>query len=150
MVNPFGWLLFSSHCRYCFFSENEKAHTGHAINSGDTRGIFFSCCKFESQEEDQSTENIQRIFGEAGNIKNICIRDPRAVRELQKYIIAEKLLSVKRFQGFLHVAAMTGEILNLGLLKAEERFFKNSVCEWTCTRIQPPAGELCSCQAVEA
>ncbi|XP_058201416.1 uncharacterized protein LOC131316153 isoform X3 [Rhododendron vialii] len=104
----------------------------------------------ENLPEDQSTENIQRIFGEAGNIKNICIRDPRAVRELQKYIIAEKLLSVKRFQGFLHVAAMTGEILNLGLLKAEERFFKNSVCEWTCTRIQPPAGELCSCQAVEA
>ncbi|KAI8552175.1 hypothetical protein RHMOL_Rhmol06G0245300 [Rhododendron molle] len=42
---------------------------------------------------------------------------------------------MQKFQGFLRTAAMTG------LLKAEQRSFKNSVCEWTCTRIQPPTGD---------
>ncbi|KAI8568298.1 hypothetical protein RHMOL_Rhmol02G0187300 [Rhododendron molle] len=49
----------------------------------------------ENLPEDQSTENIQRIFGEAGNIKNICIHNPHAAREPQKRTIAEKLLSGK-------------------------------------------------------
>ncbi|XP_058201203.1 la-related protein 6A isoform X2 [Rhododendron vialii] len=49
----------------------------------------------ENLPEDQSTENIQRIFGEAGNIKNICIHDPHAAREPQKRTKAEKLLSGK-------------------------------------------------------
>ncbi|XP_028115660.1 la-related protein 6A [Camellia sinensis] len=52
----------------------------------------------ENLPEDHSTENIQRIFGEAGNIKNICIRDPHVIIEPKKRTIAEKLLS-----GKLHV-----------------------------------------------
>ncbi|KAE9452511.1 hypothetical protein C3L33_15585, partial [Rhododendron williamsianum] len=95
--------------------------------------FLFCTVLVENLPEDQSTENIQSIFGEAGNIKNICIRDPHAARELQKRTIVEKLLSVKvmcqvllpfddvspldrhqafyclpKFQGFLHAAAMTG------------------------------------------
>ncbi|KAE9452446.1 hypothetical protein C3L33_15653, partial [Rhododendron williamsianum] len=49
----------------------------------------------ENLPEDQSTENFQRIFGKAGNIKNICIHDPHAAREPQKLTIVEKLLSCK-------------------------------------------------------
>lgn len=49
----------------------------------------------ENLPEDHSTENIKRIFGEAGNIKNICVRDLHAAREPQKRTIAEKLLSGK-------------------------------------------------------
>ncbi|KAF5944800.1 hypothetical protein HYC85_018877 [Camellia sinensis] len=49
----------------------------------------------ENLPEDHSTENIQRIFGEAGNIKNICIRDPHVIIEPKKRTIAEKLLSGK-------------------------------------------------------
>ncbi|KAK3038747.1 hypothetical protein RJ639_028354 [Escallonia herrerae] len=49
----------------------------------------------ENLPEDHSTENIRKIFGEAGNIKNICIRDPDAVRQSRKGTTEEKLLSGK-------------------------------------------------------
>ncbi|KAL3522693.1 hypothetical protein ACH5RR_015527 [Cinchona calisaya] len=44
---------------------------------------------------DHSVENLHRVFGEAGNVKNITIRDPHAARESRKVTTAEKLLSGK-------------------------------------------------------
>ncbi|KAI8554826.1 hypothetical protein RHMOL_Rhmol05G0127000 [Rhododendron molle] len=68
--------------------------------------VFFALFWWKIYQEDQSTENIQRIFVEAGNIKNICIRDPHAAREPKKRTIAEKLLSGKASSsqnvGFFH------------------------------------------------
>lgn len=49
----------------------------------------------ENLPEDHSTENIQRMFSRAGNIKNISIHDPLATHETKKRTIAEKLLSGK-------------------------------------------------------
>ncbi|XP_052179952.1 la-related protein 6A isoform X2 [Diospyros lotus] len=48
----------------------------------------------ENLPEDHSIENMQRIFGAAGNIKNVCIRDPNVARESEKQTITEKLLNV--------------------------------------------------------
>ncbi|KAL8460909.1 hypothetical protein ACS0TY_032417 [Phlomoides rotata] len=49
----------------------------------------------ENLPEDHSVENLRRVFGEAGNIKNITIRDPHDVREQKKCTVAEKLISGK-------------------------------------------------------
>ncbi|KAF8413581.1 hypothetical protein HHK36_001572 [Tetracentron sinense] len=49
----------------------------------------------ENLPEDHSTENIQKIFGNAGKVKNICIRDPHAIEESSKSSKAEKLFSGK-------------------------------------------------------
>jgi La-related protein 7 len=40
-------------------------------------------------------ENIQRIFGEAGNIKNVCVREPHAVEESTKGSKPDMLISSK-------------------------------------------------------
>ncbi|XP_047340381.1 la-related protein 6A [Impatiens glandulifera] len=49
----------------------------------------------ENLPEDHSVENIQRIFGEAGKIKNVSINDPHDAKGSKKLTIAEKLLSNK-------------------------------------------------------
>ncbi|KAG6394742.1 hypothetical protein SASPL_145332 [Salvia splendens] len=45
--------------------------------------------------EDHSLDNLNRLFGEAGIIKNITIRDPHDVIDPKKCTIAEKLISKK-------------------------------------------------------
>ncbi|KAL8103460.1 hypothetical protein AgCh_027879 [Apium graveolens] len=49
----------------------------------------------ENLPEDHSPENIRKIFCEAGNIKNISIRDPNVSRETKSCSVAEKLLCGK-------------------------------------------------------
>ncbi|KAL0352864.1 UNVERIFIED_CONTAM: La-related protein 6A [Sesamum angustifolium] len=49
----------------------------------------------ENLPEDHSLENLRRVFGEAGNIKNITIRDPHDARGPKKCTVAEKLISGK-------------------------------------------------------
>ncbi|XVF25484.1 hypothetical protein REPUB_Repub13aG0216300 [Reevesia pubescens] len=49
----------------------------------------------ENLPEDHSVENIQRIFGQVGHIKNISVRDPHAVEESKKGGRADILISSK-------------------------------------------------------
>ncbi|PQQ20417.1 la-related protein 6A [Prunus yedoensis var. nudiflora] len=49
----------------------------------------------ENLPEDHSVENLKRIFGEAGNIKDVCILDPHAIEASTKGGKAEKLISNK-------------------------------------------------------
>ncbi|KAA3479054.1 la-related protein 6A isoform X1 [Gossypium australe] len=49
----------------------------------------------ENLPEDHSVENIRRIFGEVGNIKNISLRDPHAVEESKKSVRVDILVSSK-------------------------------------------------------
>ncbi|KAK6268491.1 hypothetical protein QUC31_012651 [Theobroma cacao] len=49
----------------------------------------------ENLPEDHSVENIRRIFGEVGHIKNISIYDPHAVEESKKKGRADILISSK-------------------------------------------------------
>ncbi|XP_048230499.1 la-related protein 6A [Ricinus communis] len=49
----------------------------------------------ENLPEDHSVENIRRIFGEAGKIKHISIRDPHAMEESKKGSKADILISSK-------------------------------------------------------
>ncbi|XP_059289020.1 la-related protein 6A isoform X1 [Lycium ferocissimum] len=49
----------------------------------------------ENLPEDRSVDNLRRIFGQAGNVKHITIRDPHTERDPRKCTTAEKLLSGK-------------------------------------------------------
>ncbi|KAI5331962.1 hypothetical protein L3X38_022089 [Prunus dulcis] len=49
----------------------------------------------ENLPEDHSVENLKKIFGEAGNIKDVCILDPHAIEASTKGSKAEKLISNK-------------------------------------------------------
>ncbi|XP_075476987.1 la-related protein 6A-like isoform X1 [Primulina tabacum] len=49
----------------------------------------------ENLPEDHSVENLYRVFGEAGKINNITIRDPHDAREPKKFTVTEKLISGK-------------------------------------------------------
>ncbi|KAK4710823.1 hypothetical protein R3W88_005336 [Solanum pinnatisectum] len=49
----------------------------------------------ENLPEDHSVNNLRSIFGQAGNVKHITIRDPHTERDPRKCTTAEKLLSGK-------------------------------------------------------
>ncbi|KAF3675031.1 La-related protein 6A [Capsicum annuum] len=49
----------------------------------------------ENLPEDHSVDNLRCIFGQAGNVKHITIRDPHTERDPRKCTTAEKLLSGK-------------------------------------------------------
>ncbi|KAL1555860.1 la-related protein 6A-like [Salvia divinorum] len=49
----------------------------------------------ENLPEDHSVNNLHRLFGEAGTIKNITVRDPHDVIDSKKCTMAEKLISRK-------------------------------------------------------
>ncbi|KAL6991441.1 hypothetical protein U1Q18_009553 [Sarracenia purpurea var. burkii] len=73
----------------------KKVRRLHALPVSEVKDSKLCTVLVENLPEDHSTENIQRIFGAAGNIKHICICDPHAAREPRKKTIAEKLLSGK-------------------------------------------------------
>ncbi|XP_057465578.1 la-related protein 6A isoform X1 [Actinidia eriantha] len=73
----------------------KKVRRLHPLPVSEVKDSTLCTVLVENLPEDCSTENMQKIFGIAGNIKNICIRDPHAVREPTKRTIAEKLLSGK-------------------------------------------------------
>ncbi|XP_022892430.1 la-related protein 6A-like isoform X2 [Olea europaea var. sylvestris] len=67
----------------------------HPLPLAEVKDPMLCTVLVENLPEDHSVENLQRVFGEAGNIKHITIRDPHATREPKKVTIAEKLLSGK-------------------------------------------------------
>ncbi|KAL6967085.1 hypothetical protein U1Q18_032892 [Sarracenia purpurea var. burkii] len=73
----------------------KKVRRLHALPVSEVKDSKLCTVLVENLPEDHSIENVQKIFGAAGNIKNICICDPHAAREPRKKVIAEKLLSGK-------------------------------------------------------
>ncbi|XP_059669012.1 la-related protein 6A [Cornus florida] len=73
-------------------SDGKRVRRLNPLPSTEVRDPKLCTVLVENLPEDHSTENIQRIFGEAGNIKSICIHDPHDVGERKKRTIAEKLL----------------------------------------------------------
>ncbi|XAR72460.1 hypothetical protein NMG60_11019102 [Bertholletia excelsa] len=73
----------------------KKVRRLHPLPLSEAKDTKLCTVLVENLPEDHSAENIQRIFSVAGNILNICIRDPNAAREPKKRTIAEKLLSGK-------------------------------------------------------
>ncbi|KAM7530564.1 hypothetical protein LguiB_033974 [Lonicera macranthoides] len=76
-------------------SSGKKVRRLHAFPFAEVKDPKSCTVLVENLPEDHSTENIKSIFGSAGNINNICIRDPNAVRDPRKCTVGEKLLSGK-------------------------------------------------------
>jgi La-related protein 7 len=76
-------------------SDGKKVKRLHPLPHIEVRDPKLYTVLVENLPEDHSVENVKRIFGEAGNIKNICIRDPHAVEEPSKSNKAEKHISNK-------------------------------------------------------
>lgn len=76
-------------------SDGMKVKRRHPLPSSEVKDPKLCTVLVENLPEDHSKENIQRLFSEAGNIKNICIHDPQAVEDLKKGSKTEKLLSGK-------------------------------------------------------
>ncbi|KAF3451117.1 hypothetical protein FNV43_RR07206 [Rhamnella rubrinervis] len=75
--------------------DGKKVKRLHPLPHTEVRDPKLYTVLVENLPEDHSVENIKRIFGGAGNIKNICIRDPHAVEEPSKSYKAEKHISNK-------------------------------------------------------
>lgn len=85
-------------------SDGKKVKRLHPLQFTTPKDPKLCTVLVENLPEDHSKENIQRIFCEAGNIKNICIRDPQTV-EYKKRSKAEKLIS-----GKLHALVEYGSV----------------------------------------
>lgn len=76
-------------------SDGKKVKRLHPLSLTEVKDSKICTVLIENLPEDHSTENIQRIFGAAGNIKKICIHDPYATEESTKDSRVEKLISGK-------------------------------------------------------
>lgn len=76
-------------------SDGKKVKRLHPFLLAETRDAKLYTVLVENLPEDHSVENIQHIFGEAGKIKNICLRDPHATEAPSKGDRAEKFISSK-------------------------------------------------------
>ncbi|XP_048323577.1 la-related protein 6A [Ziziphus jujuba] len=76
-------------------SDGKKVKRLHPLPHTDIRDPKLCTVLVENLPEDHSVENIKKIFGEAGNIKNVSIRDPHAPEESSKSNKAEKHVSSK-------------------------------------------------------
>ncbi|KAI3456018.1 hypothetical protein Pfo_012681 [Paulownia fortunei] len=76
-------------------SNGKKVKRFHPLPLAEVKDPMVCTVLVENLPEDHSVENLRRVFGEAGYIKNITIRDPHDVREPKKYTVAEKLISGK-------------------------------------------------------
>ncbi|XP_059437170.1 la-related protein 6A [Corylus avellana] len=76
-------------------SNGKKVKRLHPLPPTEVRDPKFYTVLVENLPEDHSAENIQRIFGEAGNIKNISIHDPLSVEESSKGSKPDMLISSK-------------------------------------------------------
>ncbi|KAL3851477.1 hypothetical protein ACJIZ3_013359 [Penstemon smallii] len=65
----------------------------HPLPIAEVKDSMVCTVLVENLPEDHSVENLRRVFGEAGNIKNITIRDPHDVIDPKKCTVAEKLMS---------------------------------------------------------
>ncbi|XP_075481119.1 la-related protein 6A-like [Primulina tabacum] len=76
-------------------SNGKKVKRLHPLPLADVKDPMVCTILVENLPEDHSVENLNRVFGEAGKIKNITIRDPRDARDSKKCTVAEKLISGK-------------------------------------------------------
>ncbi|KAL5997549.1 hypothetical protein ACLOJK_008479 [Asimina triloba] len=76
-------------------SDGKKVKRLHPLLDTDVLDAKLSTVLVENLPEDHSIENIQRIFGKVGKIKNISIRDPRSSEESMEVSKAGKLISSK-------------------------------------------------------
>ncbi|XP_051128502.1 la-related protein 6A [Andrographis paniculata] len=76
-------------------SNGKKVKRLHPLPLTEFRDPMVCTVLVENLPEDHSVENLRRLFGEAGNIKSITIREPHDAREQKKCTVAEKLISRK-------------------------------------------------------
>ncbi|XP_073121023.1 la-related protein 6A isoform X2 [Henckelia pumila] len=76
-------------------SNGKKVKRLHPLPLADLKDPMVCTILVENLPEDHSVENLYRVFGEAGIIKNITIRDPHDAKEPKRCTIAEKLISGK-------------------------------------------------------
>ncbi|XP_010257771.1 PREDICTED: la-related protein 6A isoform X2 [Nelumbo nucifera] len=76
-------------------SDGKKVKRIHPLPVTEVKDAEQCTVLVENLPKSYTTENIQRIFGGAGNIKNIYIRDPHAMEGPKKVSMAEKLISGK-------------------------------------------------------
>jgi len=75
-------------------ANGKKVKRIHPLPS-ENKDPMLSTVVVENLPDNHSEENLQQIFGEAGNIQKIIIRDPHAARDSKKLTTTEKLLSAK-------------------------------------------------------
>ncbi|GFP81140.1 la-related protein 6a [Phtheirospermum japonicum] len=73
-------------------SNGRKVKRLHPFPLAEIRDPMVCTVLVENLPEDHSVENLRRVFGEAGNVKNITIRDPHEARDPKKCTVAEKLI----------------------------------------------------------
>ncbi|PPR84263.1 hypothetical protein GOBAR_AA36451 [Gossypium barbadense] len=76
-------------------SDGKMVKRRNSLPSIEVRDPKLFTVLVENLPEDHSVENIRRIFGEVGNIKNISLRDPHAVEESKKSVRVDILVSSK-------------------------------------------------------
>ncbi|KAL6500718.1 hypothetical protein OROHE_025515 [Orobanche hederae] len=73
-------------------SNGKKVKRLHPLPLAEVKDPMVCTVLVENLPEDHSVENLRRVFGEAGNIKNITIRDPHDARDPKRCTVAEKLI----------------------------------------------------------
>lgn len=76
-------------------SDGRKVKRLHPLPLSDIKDPKVCTVLVENLPEDHSVDNLRRIFGQAGNVKHITIREPHTERGPRKCTTAEKLLSGK-------------------------------------------------------
>ncbi|XP_048490353.1 la-related protein 6A isoform X2 [Beta vulgaris subsp. vulgaris] len=78
-------------------SDGKKVKRLHPLPSKEDKGPELCTVVVANLPEDHSVQNIQKIFGLAGSIKNISIHDPYATEDLMKRNNTVKLVSSKMY-----------------------------------------------------
>ncbi|CAI9087964.1 OLC1v1022179C1 [Oldenlandia corymbosa var. corymbosa] len=73
----------------------KKVKRLHPLPPTEVKDPMLCTVVVENLPNDHSVENLQRIFGEAGKIQKIVIRDPHDARDSRKLTTTEKLLTTK-------------------------------------------------------
>ncbi|XVF40151.1 hypothetical protein PTKIN_Ptkin01aG0088200 [Pterospermum kingtungense] len=81
-------------------SDGKKVKRRNPLPSIEVRDPKLFTVLVENLPEDHSVENIRRIFGEVGHIKNISLHDPHAVEESKKsgMVISSKLHALVEYE----------------------------------------------------
>ncbi|CAN4080196.1 unnamed protein product [Withania somnifera] len=77
--------------------DGRKVKRLHPLSLSEIKDPKVCTVLAENLPEDHSVNNLRRIFGQAGNVKHITIRDPHTERDPRKCTTAEKLLSGKLY-----------------------------------------------------
>ncbi|KAL7089346.1 hypothetical protein ACP275_13G182000 [Erythranthe tilingii] len=76
-------------------SNGKRVKRLHALQLVEIKDPMACTVLVENLPEDHSVENLRRVFGEAGNIKRITVRDPHDAKDPKKCTDAEKLINGK-------------------------------------------------------